>query len=47
MMRKHAFLLMIVAILFSGYVLAYRAVIHAQTDVTLTVLGQIPYGFDG
>ena len=47
MMRQHAFLLMIVAILVSGYVLAYRAVIHAQTDVTLTVLGQIPYGFDG
>ncbi len=33
MMRKHAFLLMIVAVLCSGYALAYRAVVHAQTDV--------------
>jgi hypothetical protein len=33
MTRKHAFLLMIVAVLCSGYALAYRAIVHAQTDV--------------
>lgn len=33
MMRKHAFLLMIVAVLCSGYALAYKAVVYAQTDV--------------
>jgi len=34
--RKHAFLLIIVivvAVLYSGYTSAYRAVVHAQTDV--------------
>lgn len=33
MTRKHAFLLIIVAVLCSGYALAYKAIVYAQTDV--------------